>query len=57
MPAVRSVEREAAASDYRFSAFILGIVRSVPFQMRKADDAITTVRKTTGTRVVGSTAK
>jgi len=57
MPAVRAVEREAAASDYRFSAFILGIVRSVPFQMRKADDAITTVRKTTGTRVVGSTAK
>jgi cytochrome c551/c552 len=57
MPAVRSVEREAAGSDYRFSAFILAIVKSVPFQMRKADDAIMTVRKTTGTKAAGSTAK
>ena len=34
MPAVRRIVREAAKSDYRFSAVILGIVRSVPFQMR-----------------------
>jgi hypothetical protein len=34
MPAVRAVLREAAASDYRFSSLVLGIVRSVPFQMR-----------------------
>jgi len=34
MPAVRKVLREAAAHDYRFSSLVLGIVKSVPFQMR-----------------------
>jgi hypothetical protein len=34
MPAVRAVVREAAEDDYRFSSLLLGIVRSVPFQMR-----------------------
>src|SRR4029453_6561201 len=34
MPAVRRVLREAAANDNRFSSLVLGIVRSVPFQMR-----------------------
>jgi mono/diheme cytochrome c family protein len=34
MPAVRTVTRSAAADGYRFSALVLGIVRSVPFQMR-----------------------
>ena len=43
MPAARAIERDAAKSDNRFSAFVLGIVKSVPFQMRKADDAVTTV--------------
>jgi hypothetical protein len=33
-PAVRAIVRQAAAEDYRFSALILGIVRSTPFQMR-----------------------
>jgi hypothetical protein len=32
-PAVRKITREAAASDYRWSSIILGIVKSVPFQM------------------------
>jgi len=36
MPAVRGIVRDAAAEDYRFSAFVLGIVRSTPFQMRKS---------------------
>jgi hypothetical protein len=35
-PAVRAVVRQAAGSDYRLSSLILGIVESVPFQMRKA---------------------
>jgi hypothetical protein len=35
MPAVRQVVRDAAAADYRFSSIVLGIVRSVPFQMRQ----------------------
>jgi hypothetical protein len=33
-PAVRKITREAAASDYSWSSLILGIVKSVPFQMR-----------------------
>jgi hypothetical protein len=34
MPVVRSIAREAAQDDDRFSALIQGIVRSDPFQMR-----------------------
>jgi hypothetical protein len=37
MPAIRAVVKEAARSDYRWSALILAIVRSVPFQMRQAE--------------------
>jgi hypothetical protein len=37
MPAIRAVVREAALSNYRWSALILGVVRSVPFQMRQAE--------------------
>lgn len=33
-PAIRKVLREAEPYDYHFSALILGIVKSVPFQMR-----------------------
>jgi len=33
-PAVRAIVRRAQAEDFRFSAVILGIVHSVPFQMR-----------------------
>jgi hypothetical protein len=41
MPAVRSITREAAAKDYRFSALVNAIVSSDPFQMRakKAQEA------------------
>ncbi|MEQ1896866.1 MAG: DUF1592 domain-containing protein [Vicinamibacterales bacterium] len=39
MPAVRSVVRGAGAGGYRFSDVVLGIVQSVPFQMRRALDA------------------
>jgi hypothetical protein len=35
-PAVRAIVRDAARDDYRFSALILGVVRSAPFRMRKA---------------------
>jgi hypothetical protein len=43
MPSVRQIERQAAASNYRFSSFVLGVVNSVPFQMRRVDDAVSTV--------------
>jgi mono/diheme cytochrome c family protein len=32
MPLVRSIVREAAGNDYRFSSLVLGVVRSAPFQ-------------------------
>ena len=35
MPTVRSIVNEAAKSDYRFSALVRGVVKSVPFQMRR----------------------
>jgi hypothetical protein len=35
MPAVRAVVRDAARTDYRFSSLIVGIVKSVPFGMRR----------------------
>ena len=36
MPAIRKIVRDAAVGDYRWSSLILGIVKSVPFQMRRA---------------------
>jgi hypothetical protein len=35
MPAIRKIVRDAASSDYRFSAIVLGIAKSTPFQMRR----------------------
>ena len=35
-PAVRAVVREAARDDYRWSSVVLGVVRSLPFQMRRS---------------------
>ncbi len=37
MPAVRRVVREAAAHDYTWSSLVLGIARSMPFQMRRSE--------------------
>jgi len=37
MPAVRGVTRFATTDDYRFSSLVLGIVHSVPFQMRQSE--------------------
>jgi hypothetical protein len=36
-PAVRKIVSDAEKEDYRFPALILGIVKSVPFQMRRAE--------------------
>jgi len=42
-PAIRKIVRDAKRDDYRFSTLVLGVVNSVPFQMRvkrsSADDA------------------
>jgi hypothetical protein len=37
MPMVRSIEREAAKNNNRFSSYVFNIVKSMPFQMRRAD--------------------
>jgi hypothetical protein len=36
-PAVRKIVNDAEKGSYRFSSIILGIVKSVPFQMRRAE--------------------
>ena len=36
-PAVRAVTRGAAEDGYRFSSLVVGIVRSMPFRMRRAE--------------------
>jgi mono/diheme cytochrome c family protein len=46
MPAVRTIVRDGERDNYRFSSIILGIVRSVPFQMR--------VKSVSGLRSPGS---
>ncbi len=37
MPTIRDIDRDAAASGNSFSTFVLGIVESMPFQMRQAE--------------------
>jgi uncharacterized protein DUF1592/uncharacterized protein DUF1588/uncharacterized protein DUF1585/uncharacterized protein DUF1595 len=39
MPVVRSIVRNAAKNDYRFSSVVLEIVRSMPFQMNRKPGA------------------
>jgi mono/diheme cytochrome c family protein len=38
-PAIRKIVREAGADDYRWSSLILGITKSVPFQMRAIESS------------------
>ncbi|RUA02710.1 MAG: hypothetical protein DSY84_03535 [Candidatus Neomarinimicrobiota bacterium] len=39
MPAVRTIVRDAVRQEHRFSAYVIGVVTSTPFQMRRADEA------------------
>lgn len=45
MPAVRGIQRDAAAKGYRFSSIALAIVKSAPFQMRRAEPASSTTEQ------------
>jgi hypothetical protein len=38
MPAIRTIVRDSARQDYKFSSLILGIVKSAPFQKRSVAD-------------------
>src|SRR4029077_16993174 len=44
-PAIRGIVRNAAADDYRWSSLILGIVKSAPFQMRRAGSCLSRKRR------------
>jgi len=37
MPAIRGIAADAAANDYRMSSFILGVVKSDAFRMKRAE--------------------
>ena len=42
-PTIREIARQAEASDYRFSSLVTAIVKSAPFQMRRAAETATQV--------------
>src|SRR4029077_3528276 len=44
MPVVRGIEKDAAKQNYRFSSIVTGIVKSVPFRMKKATAETTSVK-------------
>lgn len=41
-PAMRTIMRESASSDYRLSSIIRSVIQSTPFQMRRAPDNVDT---------------
>jgi len=47
MPAVRAVERQAARNNDKFSSFIMAVVQSGPFRMRRAGEPVKTSPKAT----------
>ena len=40
MPVVRAIDREAARNNFQLSALVQEIVKSVPFQMRRSEEAV-----------------
>ena len=46
MPTVRAIVRDAASSDYRMSAFVLGVINSPAFRLSQ----VSTVETTAGAR-------
>ena len=50
MPAMRKIIRDAAKDNYRFSAFVMGVVNSRAFQMSRATGPTTTVDDARGSR-------
>jgi hypothetical protein len=45
MPAIRTIVRESRRDGHRFSSIVLGIVRSMPFQMRVTGPSASTPAK------------
>jgi hypothetical protein len=48
MPAVRAIVHDARSTNYRFSSIVLGVVRSVPFQMKELTAPATGESPSTG---------
>jgi len=44
MPAVRKIVQDARSTDYRFSSIVLGVARSVPFQMKETTSTVKETR-------------
>jgi hypothetical protein len=44
MPTIRDIDRDAAANGNKLSAFVLGIVESMPFQMKQAEKTVAAPR-------------
>ena len=40
-PALQSIEAELPAHDYRFSQLVIGVVNSLPFEMKRVREAAT----------------
>ena len=53
MPVVRAIDRQAARNENRFSSFVLGIVESAPFQMRRVEEPAPALSKVSSSQ--GST--
>jgi hypothetical protein len=43
-PAIRAIARKAEADNYRMSSFILGVIKSDAFRMKRVDDASETAK-------------
>ena len=54
MPMLRSIVRESASSQYKFSALVLGIVKSPAFQMNMKPEAAQAVAAETEPRALAS---
>ena len=40
MPVVRAIDRKAAKNNFQLSAIVQEIVESVPFEMRRSEEAV-----------------
>jgi hypothetical protein len=47
-PAIRTITREAESQGHRLSSYVLGVVKSVPFQMKRAAPDISEASRSTG---------
>jgi hypothetical protein len=51
-PTVDGIARQIASSNYKFSALVLEVVKSAPFQMRNGEPAQADVKKSASTPVL-----